>query len=74
MIMFEERHFHNEYDAINSYSILKVVLNKPYLNVFFKGLSMRFVSLRLSKDTQLVNFVMHIFDNFLYFLHFLIYC
>jgi len=25
---------------------------------------MRFVSLRLPKDTQLVNFVMHIFDNF----------
>jgi len=25
---------------------------------------MRFVSLRLPKDTLLVNFVMHIFDNF----------
>jgi len=25
---------------------------------------MRFVSLRLPKDTQLVNFVMHIIDNF----------
>ena len=33
-----------------------------------------FVSLWLTNDTQLVNFVMHIFDCFCDFLHFLIHC
>jgi len=30
MIMLEEGHFYNEYDAINLYSISKIMLSKPY--------------------------------------------
>ena len=34
MTMLGERQFYNAYDAINSYSISKVMLSKPYKNVF----------------------------------------
>ena len=39
MIMLGERHFYNEYDVINSYSIPKVLFSKPYLCFCFNVLA-----------------------------------